>query len=239
MKDTPSPRIMLATAFFGAMTLVLALIMLFTFPSTANLSEGFQTPIIAFEFAKTESDVAFLSGMSEASVSNREKMDAGHFWDMFFPFAYGGFLALWMVKLQRQGIRFLKFGVLIALAIVPFDIYENVVLLDITAALGRASSVDMLLADLHIATWLKWSAIGLSAGMLAIGFTLQKHYFSAATSYLASLGILVCWLSDEQPTITELMSILTFVFFLWLAIKQFSETFKLIRDKGASVVADR
>jgi len=82
------------TTVFGVVTIILGAIMLFVFPMSADLTEGFRTPIIAFEFAKNPADLAFLSGSSEASILNREKMNAGHVWDMVFPFAYSGFEAL-------------------------------------------------------------------------------------------------------------------------------------------------
>jgi len=50
-----------SSAIFGLATIFLGAILLGIFPSTAELAEGFQTPVIAFEFAKTESDLSFLS----------------------------------------------------------------------------------------------------------------------------------------------------------------------------------
>ena len=67
-----------SAALFGIATLALGVIMLFIFPSEATLADGFRTPIIAFEFAASEADVAFLSGAGASSRANRAMMVAGH-----------------------------------------------------------------------------------------------------------------------------------------------------------------
>lgn len=122
----------LASSIFGMATIIVGIVMLFAFPISADLSAGFRTPIIAFEFAKTEADLSFLSGSSELNRLNREKMDAGHFWDMGFPFAYGGFIALMLLQIAERGHRFAWLGVLFAVSIIPFDINENLTLLQIS-----------------------------------------------------------------------------------------------------------
>ena len=130
------------SAIFGIATIIVGIVMLFVFPISADLSEGFRTPIIAFEFAKTEADLSFLSGSSELNRLNREKMDAGHIWDMGFPFAYGGFIALMLLQIAEGGHRFVWLGVLFAVSIIPFDINENLTLLQITEALGNSASTE-------------------------------------------------------------------------------------------------
>ena len=155
--------------------MILGVVILFTFPLSADLSEGFRTPIIAFEFAQTEGDLSFLSGNSEINRLNREKMDAGHFWDMGFPFAYGGFLALMLLQIAIDGHRFAWLGVVFALSIVPFDINENLTLLQITKALENSDSIETLLLELHIATWLKWGAIGFCSARSQLGLQQKKN----------------------------------------------------------------
>ena len=97
----------LGSAVFGVATIVLGIIMLFVFPSSAELTEGFRTPIIAFEFARSDADLAFLSGSGEPAKSNRTMMNAGHRWDMIFPFAYAGFVALLLLQFVLRGQRWL------------------------------------------------------------------------------------------------------------------------------------
>jgi hypothetical protein len=220
----------LGSAIFGITTIILGIIMLFTFPISADLSEGFRTPIIAFEFAKTEADLSFLSGSGELNRLNRDKMDAGHIWDMGFPFAYAGFIALMLLKIAKNGHRFAWLGVLFTVSIIPFDINENLTLIQITKALGNSTSIEALLLELHIATWLKWGAIGVSIATLAARFVASKEYLSALVSLLAALGIAVCWVSNSEPYIAEAMSTFLFLFFLILTIKACIQSWTLMRQ---------
>ena len=59
MKSTHHKNLIIATAIAGIGTLVLGMIISIIMPLKADLSEGFRTPIIAFEFAKTEADLSF------------------------------------------------------------------------------------------------------------------------------------------------------------------------------------
>jgi hypothetical protein len=224
------------SAIFGILTLILGIVMLFTFPIDADLSEGFQTPIIAFEFAKTEADLSFLSGDSELNKQNREKMDAGHVWDMGFPFFYGGFIILMLLHVSKNNHRFIWLGLVCAASIIPFDINENLTLLQITKALGNSASIENLLLELHIATWLKWGAIGFSIAVLAAGFAASKEYFSAVFSMLSPLGVAICWASDSHPSLTEAMSIIIFLFFAVFTIKACIQSWTVIRTKSDSRV---
>lgn len=207
---------LIGAALLGAATMALGVIMLFVFPSQAELSEGFRTPIIAFEFAKSPADVEFLSGSDAIAVENREMMDEGHRWDAVFPFAYAGFIACLLLHLASRGYRWLWLAVPVALLIIPLDLRENAVLLAITDALEKGDPVEHLLAELHTATWLKWGALGVSLGALAIGFAADRAYLPAAVSAIAALGIAACWVSGSAPRVAETMSALTALFFLYL-----------------------
>ena len=206
--------------------------MLFIFPLSADLPEGFRTPIIAFEFARTEADLSFLSGSSELNKLNRQRMNDGRIWDMGFPFAYAGFIALMLLRIAEAGHRFVWLGVLFAVSIIPFDINENLILLEITEALGNSDSIEVLLLELHIATWLKWGSIGVSIAILAVGFAVSREYLSAVVSILAALGIAVCWASNSEPSIAEAMSTLTLLFFVILSIKACIQSWTLIRKRA-------
>lgn len=209
----------LVAALFGLLTIVLALILLLIFPAKAELAEGFRTPIIAFEFARSESDLSFLSGASEQSRTNRASMDKGHQWDMIFPFAYGGFLFFLLLGLLGSGYKIAWLGVPFALLVIPFDLMENVTLLNITEALQNSSSVEQHLASLHLHTWLKWGSIGMSILFIAIGLLMRKDYASAVLGGIVALSVGVCWVSGSRPALTEIMSLSVSVFFAWFFIK--------------------
>lgn len=218
------------SATCGIATLILGIIMLFVFPQQADLAAGFRTPIIAFEFATTDADLAFLSGDSQSSRHNREKMDAGHRWDMLFPFAYAGFVALLLLQLVARGHRWLALAVPVALLIIPFDLRENGILLDITHALGKSASIDLLLQELHLATWLKWGALGISIAALAIGFLAEKSYASALVSLFTALGVAMCWVSGAKPAIAEAMSSALLLFFLYFTVSTCMQAWKLFSN---------
>lgn len=223
--------IVVVSAFFGSATIILGIVMLFVFPLSADLSPGFRTPIIAFEFARTEADLAFLAGSSEISVLNRAKMDAGLDWDMLFPFAYAGFIAFLALQQVCSGRPIAWVGVMSAVLIIPFDLQENFVLLAISSALAESASIQALLLELHVATWLKWSAIGVSVTVLAFGFMARREYFPAGISLLAAMGLVVCWLTDSDAVAAEAMSVLLFLFFISLSLRSCGQSWALIRRR--------
>lgn len=218
-----------SAALLGAATIALGVGMLFIFPWQANLSEGFRTPIIAFEFARSPGDVAFLTGGDAAAAANRAKMRAGHRWDTVFPFAYAGFIACLLLHLAARGHRWLWFAVPVALLIIPLDLRENAVLVAITDALEQGDPVERLLTELHIATWLKWGALGLSLAALAIALLADRAYLAAAVSAVAALGIAACWASDSAPRVAEAMSALTALFFLYLPARTLVQAWRYRR----------
>lgn len=216
-------KIELTTLIFGLLTLVVAGVMLFNFPLKADLADGFATPIIAFEFAKTAADLDFLTGNADSAVSNRAMMDAGHQWDMLFPFAYAGFIALLIFKLIATDHKWLWPFFLMAVLIIPFDIYENLTLLAITDALAKGDNTADLLATLHIATWLKWGAIALSVGGFALCLLINKRYLGAIVSAAAALSIGLYWMFSSHAQLAELMSVLLSIFFIWFLVVSWLE----------------
>lgn len=217
-------------SLLGITTLLLAVIMLFTFPSRADLPDGFRTPIIAFEFARSEADLSYLAGTSSASQRNRQMMDAGHQWDMAFPFAYGGFIAMLLLHMQSRGHRISLLGIPLALAIIPFDIHENLVLLNITSALAAASPVTELLAQLHTATWLKWAALGASIAVLAICLFRAREFLFAVVAFAAALSVAACGALDSQPVAAEAMSAVISLFFLVFTVRACIRSWTLLRQ---------
>ncbi|MEM7118847.1 MAG: hypothetical protein AAF614_40895, partial [Chloroflexota bacterium] len=140
-----------ATALFGLATVVLGLIIVLILPTSAELTNGFRTPIIAFEFAQSAEDLAFLADDNEI----QDKFDRAHRWDMVFPIAYGLFLALLLMQSARSNSKLLILFVPLALLAIPFDIWENRILIEITGLLRNDNSAVHLLNRLQTATWLK------------------------------------------------------------------------------------
>jgi len=208
------------TTVLGIAIIVIGLIMMLTFPVKANLPEGFITPIIAFEFAKTEQDLSYLSGASETQRLNREKMNAGLKWDMAFPFVYGGFLLLLLIQQVISGRRIAWLGIPFAALIIPFDINENLRLLDIISALNRAETTSDILPVLHTATWLKWGAIGLAIGVFSITLVRDKSIWLALLAAATSLSIAGCWVTNSNPYLAEGMTGMLSLFFVIFVLRE-------------------
>ena len=193
--------------------------MLFIYPSAATLSDGFRTPIIAFEFAKSEADLAFLAGSSDTANRHRADIDRGQHLDMVFPFAYGGLMALLLVGLARKGVHSAWVGACFALAIIPSDIRENLVMFDITSALARGQTSANLLPALWSATWIKWWCIAASMGVVAFGSLRRQSWFAGGLAAMAATAIVLTWTSNARPDITEAMSLMVAGFFLFFAMQ--------------------
>lgn len=213
------------TAIIGILTISLGLVILIVMPQSANLSEGFRTPIIALEFAQSEDDLAFLTDADADGPTNRDKIDQGHKWDMAFPVAYGLFLALLLVQLAQSGFQPAWAFVPLALLAIPFDIWENTILIEITDILRNGGAAGHLLGRLQVATWLKWCAIGICAGAVGVGSWGKGELWSAGLGILTLIMTAVCWLLDSDPVCVEVMALLVFLFFLWFVVKQCYEYF--------------
>ena len=203
----------------GIATMVLGLIMLNIFPTSADLPEGFRTPIIAFEFAKVEADLGYMAGDNPEAVANRQKMDAGMQWDMFFPIAYAALLGLLLLDLAFRGHTIAWPGIAVAVLIFPFDIYENLTLLEITRALDASAATEAILERLQLATWLKWGAIAITMAVLSVALFVDKQKAFAILAGITAMSIAVCWLSGSNPLAAEIMSGLSSVFFLAFSVK--------------------
>lgn len=208
------------SAAAGLLTLLLGLAMVLTFPITADLPAGFNTPVIAFEFAATHADLSYLDGDGQIETANRAAMIAGLKLDMLFPFLYGGFLCFLLARLVAAQHLVALLGIPFSLLIIPLDIRENLTLLAIIEALANTTSLDQLLLDLRTDTWLKWGAIGVAMAVLAIAYAKSRGYWSSALSALAAGSIALCYSSESMPVLAEIMSACVLIFFLFFTVKE-------------------
>lgn len=139
----------------AAATLVVAALVVAAFPAEAPLPEGWRTPIIAFELARTPADLVWLQGADAAAL--RDAMRAGHRVDTVFPFAYGLLLA---ASCRAASGRWAALGLGLALAAVGLDIGENATLAGITEAIEVGGDGATGLRWLVPLTWAKWGSIG-------------------------------------------------------------------------------
>jgi len=163
-----------ATILSGAITIVLGLMITMTLPREAELADGFRTPILAFEFAKSDADVRFLSDADSSGKENRDKMIKGHVWDTYFPVAYGLLLFFMLLGLGLKTKKLIWIGLPFALLAILFDLLENQTLMKIVDSLEESKSASEHFNELYIRTWMKWGAIGISILCVGIGSILQK-----------------------------------------------------------------
>lgn len=136
-------------------TVVLAGAAAVAFPSEAPLPEGWRTPIIAFELARTPAELTWLAGPEAADI--RSAMRWGHRVDTLFPLAYGALLVL---SCRAASGRLAAAAAGLAGLAIPLDWLENAALGGITDAIEAGGDGSAGLSWLIPLTWGKWGAIG-------------------------------------------------------------------------------
>ena len=104
--------IVLGAALCGIAMVVLSVWMLTRYPATADLTDGYRTPVLAFEFAQTPADLAFMTGDSDSAVRHRAAMAAGQQLDTAFPVAYAGLIVFLLLGQARRGRKLAWAGAL-------------------------------------------------------------------------------------------------------------------------------
>jgi len=163
-----------------AMTLIFSLI---GPQPAAPLPNGFITPVLAFEFARTSEDVqAIFAHGSQPGTVVRAAMDRVNRLDFLYIALYGGCLLTFALTCRRRtGQRVYLLPAIMAIAIMAADVMENLQLLAITRQMGLVNIVDNL-AALRVFTWLKW-------GGLAIWFLLLRPWFQNQSGLAGFIGL--------------------------------------------------
>ena len=99
----------------------------------APMAAGFETPILALEFARSAADLDFLAGPGAAEL--RAWLERVQFLDWFFPPAYAGMAAVFFLGLALRGNFLALLGVGLAIATIPADWQENATINAILAEL--------------------------------------------------------------------------------------------------------
>lgn len=217
-----------ATIAVGILTLVYTIVLSSVLPSEAAGIGDYQSPILAFEFAETADDLAFLAG--DANAGMRAAMDEGNTYDMAYPFLYGGLMAFWLLAFARKGNPMAWAGLVAAVLIIPADINENMVMLAITDVLGRAEDPTPLLPVLVIATWIKWGLIAFAALILAIHFLKARWFVGVGLGALAGLSLLALWFIRPAPALADTAGLLTGLLLLYLCLSAFRRSGPLVGD---------
>lgn len=144
-----------------AVILVSIILMAVNPPKAVRLPGGFFTPVVAFEFIKTESEVYDLFGHDDtpARAGLVREMEVGTYVDFFYMAVYSLFLLLVAFTCRRlTGERWFLSGSFIVLFILLSDFGENIQLL---AVMSRLSSggFGAELVRLNYLTWAKWGGL--------------------------------------------------------------------------------
>jgi hypothetical protein len=181
----------------------------------APMADGFVTPILALEFARSAPDLAFLQG--DAAAGLRAFLARTQSLDRFFPLAYAGMAAMFFLALglRRPGRWLALAAMAVAIVTIGADWAENAVMNRLLAELGAgAEPRPGLLAALHGHTWIKWGLIGLYAALFAVLMWQDKRRLLAIPGAVAALAIAATWLSGSNGQVAEIMGTLLIPFML-------------------------
>ncbi len=176
-----------ACTLAGLSVLILTGIIFPIFPHEMAIPNGIDSPVIAFEFARTQADlVAVFGEVGDPLRQERiQAMDQGNRVDFAYMAAYSAFIALFFLSAYRRSQRriWLLFAGLGVLAGVS-DAVENTILFQITADLRVAEGLAWLAYPVH----LKFLSLYVCA--FGVGYYLQGSARKAARLFGLFLQLL-------------------------------------------------
>ena len=210
--------------FLGLLVIGMSIVLLMVFPSKAPwMMDGFFTPIIAFEFVQSQSEVCQLFGLSDSpdQLSMIKAMDFGNRLDYIYMVLYTSFLFFFsFVCAKNTGQRYYYAGSMLSFVILVADALENIQLLRITAKIA-SQDFGKELSLLHCFTWIKW-------GGITIVFLILAPYFFKGRSYskvIAAIGISSFILSVlaylNRSFLNELLGLSVALMFLMMIVYSF------------------
>lgn len=214
--------------FLGLIVIVMSLFLGRVFPGKAPwMMEGFFTPIIAFEFVRSQDEVKQLFGLAdpgegqlrpEAARSMIRAMDSGNRLDFLYMVLYASFLFFFSLVCARiTGQKLYYAASIIALAVLFADGFENIQLLSITSKIGSQDFGKELKA-LHMFTWFKWGGISLVFLILAPYFS-KGGLYSKLTAGAGLLSFAISVLAYfNRSVFNELMGLSVALMFLMMII---------------------
>ncbi len=210
--------------FLGLLVIGMSIVLLMVFPSKAPwMMDGFFTPIIAFEFVQSQSEVYQLFGLPDSpdQLSMIKAMDFGNRLDYIYMVLYTSFLFFFsFVCAKNTGQRYYYAGSMLSFVILVADALENIQLLRITAKI-TSQDLGKELSLLHCFTWIKW-------GGITVVFLILAPYFFKGRSYskvIAAIGISSFILSIlaylNRSVLNELLGLSVALMFLMMIVYSF------------------
>ena len=210
--------------FLGLLVIGMSIVLMIVFPSKAPwMMDGFSTPIMAFEFVQSQSEVSQLFGLSGSpeQLSMIKAMDFGNRLDYIYMVLYTSFLFFFSfvcAKITEQ--RYYYAGSMMAFVILVADALENIQLLRITAKI-TSQDFGQELSLLHCFTWIKWG------GITVVFFILAPYFFKGRTysKIIAAIGISSFILSVlaylNRSVLNELLGLSVALMFLMMIVYSF------------------
>ena len=207
--------------FIGLIVLVFSIILLIILPTKApSMPDGFNTPIIAFEFLRTKEEVYGLFGPMNSEIQKKlvASMDLGNRLDFIYMLLYSTFLFLFSFKCTEEtGNKLFYSGMAISVIVLFGDFMENIQLLGITSKLATAN-FETELFYLNIYTWIKWLGIALVFLILFIYF-IKGNIFSKIIGIFGIISFLLGVSAFlKRGALNELLSISVALMFVLMII---------------------
>lgn len=187
------------------------------FPKTSP--EGFQSFIIAFEFAKTPEQIHLLfNDFTEEMIRN---IDFGNYVDFGFMFTYSMFLILFFKKAAKTfKKKWLYAGIPLSVIVLLADIIENIYLLKITgmySPMVNSDELALVLQKLHIFTWIKWGGLAIIFALFSVKSMGRKILSNIEGIVFVIPIVLILWaLSNDPMGVSRFTLSIALAFFLLL-----------------------
>jgi len=148
--------------------LIFTVLMDIFFPKTNP--DGFQSFIIAFEFAKTPEQIHQLfSGFTAETFAD---INIGNYIDFGFMLTYTLFLVLFFKNAAKIfNKKWLLTGIPLSVIVLFADVMENIYLLRITGMYSPEvtdAALTSVLNKLHIFTWIKWGGLAVIFALFSV-----------------------------------------------------------------------
>ncbi len=227
------------TAYVGIVLMLLGLFLMSSFPKyVPYMAEGFQTPIIYFEFVQTVEEAQQIFGMTGGLLPDDnliQKMDFANKIDFLYAIVYSLFLFLFAQKLMKiSGKKIFAAVMVLAVLAMVTDWLENIKLISITENLASGSFQNHLDA-LFVFTWIKWGSLALSFVILSEWFFRGK-IISTIFAFLGWIPLVLGILAFKMPGFyNELFA--KSIMFMFVALIIYSFIYK--NPQQADVLANK
>lgn len=226
-------RLFFLSGIFGIGALAMMLILALVAPrDTGPLPSGFITPVMAFEFAATESEVWQLF----QPAGSAEAMDRVNRWDFLFMAFYSLLLFTFaLAAARRTGQPSFYVAAALAPVILLADVLENVQLFALTygTTLDGGSLVNEL-DRLRLFTWLKWGGLAAYFLLLLPYYRMMGGRWRALELLFVLPAVFALVAAFDRGLSNELMALSIGLLFVALTVEAWRQALGLTPTKLAA-----